>query len=172
MLPSERAFLSQHPHTHSARRFPSGVIAHASCSLGSAESRHLQVVAREGTIDIANAFAYQGLEMKIKRAGKLDGKPGETIEPKIEEKNQFATEIDAFARAILDNKAVRTPGEDGLADMRVIADRGGCAYRPRREGGLAPVRSRARIPQHQRGGGWRQHRDHDQDHVEDAALAR
>jgi predicted dehydrogenase len=102
-------------------KFPSGVIAHASCSLGSAESRHLEVVARDGMIDIANAFAYRGLEMKIRRVGKPDGRPAEEIEPKIEEKNQFAVELDGFARAILEKKPVRTPGADGLADLRVIA---------------------------------------------------
>jgi predicted dehydrogenase len=102
-------------------RFPSGVIAHASCSLGSAESRHLEVIAREGVFEIENAFTYRGLHMKVRRVGKPDGRPAEIVEPKIEEKNHFAVEMDAFAQAVLDKKPVRTPGADGLADLRVIA---------------------------------------------------
>jgi predicted dehydrogenase len=102
-------------------RFPSGVISHASCSLGSAESRHLEVLAREGAFEIENAFTYRGLKMRVRRAGKPNGRPNEIVEPKIEERNHFADELDAFAQAILSNKPIRTPGADGLADLRVIA---------------------------------------------------
>jgi predicted dehydrogenase len=102
-------------------KFPSGVIAQGSCSLGSAEARHLEVVGRDGVFEIANAFAYRGLHMKLRRVGKPDGRPAEIVEPKFEEKNQFAVEMDAFAQAILDKKPIRTPGADGLADLRVIA---------------------------------------------------
>jgi predicted dehydrogenase len=102
-------------------KFPSGVLAHASCSLGSAELRHLQVAGRDGVLEIANAFTYRGLEMKTRRAGKPGGRATEEIEPIIEEGDQFATELDGFARAVLDDKPVRTPGADGLADLRVIA---------------------------------------------------
>jgi predicted dehydrogenase len=39
----------------------------------------------------------------------------------IEIENAFALELDHFARSVLDGKPVRTPGADGLADLRVIA---------------------------------------------------
>lgn len=102
-------------------RFPSGVISHASCSLGTSESRHLEVLARDGTFEIDNAFAYQGLQMRVRRTGKPNGAPREVSELKIEQQNHFALEMDAFAQAILNNKPIRSPGNDGLADMRVIA---------------------------------------------------
>ena len=102
-------------------RFPSGVLAHASCSFGTVESRYCEVIGSSGALAIENAFAYRGLEMKIRKAGKPGGSPREVIEPKIEEKNQFALELDGFAKAVLDNKPVKTPGSDGLADLRVIA---------------------------------------------------
>lgn len=102
-------------------KFPSGVMTHASCSLGTAESRHLEAVARDGVVDIDNAFTYKGLSLKVRRVGKPEGRPSEESEIKIDPQNHFATELDAFARAILDNKPVATPGEEGLADLRVIA---------------------------------------------------
>jgi len=39
---------------------------------------------------------------------------------KIEQKDHFASEMDYFAQCVRDGKEVRTPGEEGLADMRVI----------------------------------------------------
>ena len=102
-------------------RFPSGVIAHASCSLGTVESRHCEVIARDGAFEIDNAFTYRDLEMHVRRAGKSGGRPNEVIEPKIEQHDQFALELDAFAQAVLNDKPVRTPGADGLADLKVIA---------------------------------------------------
>jgi predicted dehydrogenase len=102
-------------------RFPSGVVLNGSCSLGTAEARHLEVIGRDGSLAIDNAFTYRGLEMKVKRVGKPDGRPAEEVEPKIEQVDHFANELDAFARAILENKPVRTPGAEGLADLRVIA---------------------------------------------------
>jgi predicted dehydrogenase len=79
------------------------------------------VIARDGALTIDNAFAYRGLEMNVRRVGKPDGRPSEIAEQKIEQKNHFAVEMDAFAQAILDKKPVRTPGAEGLADLRVIA---------------------------------------------------
>ncbi|MDX2094070.1 MAG: Gfo/Idh/MocA family oxidoreductase [Kofleriaceae bacterium] len=102
-------------------RFPSGILAQGSCSLGSAESRHLEVIARGGSFSIDNAFAYRDLEMKIRRAAEPGGRPREEIFPVVDQQNQFALEMDAFAQAILASKPVRTPGSDGLADLRVIA---------------------------------------------------
>jgi predicted dehydrogenase len=99
-------------------RFPSGVLAHASCSFGSAESRYCRVTGADAVLEIDNAFTYRGLEMHVRRGGKAGR---ERVEPQIEEQNHFALELDHFARAILDGKPVRTPGAEGLADLRVIA---------------------------------------------------
>jgi predicted dehydrogenase len=79
------------------------------------------VLARVGAFEIENAFTYRGLKMRVRHAGKPNGRPSEVVEPKIEERNHFADELDAFAQAILNGKPIRTPGADGLADLRVIA---------------------------------------------------
>ncbi len=42
---------------------------------------------------------------------------GQVVEqPRIRERNQFALEMDHFARCILEDRRPRTPGEEGLRD--------------------------------------------------------
>ena len=39
----------------------------------------------------------------------------------LHEVNHFAAEMDHFSECVLTGQGPRTPGEEGLADMRVIA---------------------------------------------------
>lgn len=41
------------------------------------------------------------------------------MEPTIEEKDQFADEMDHFAQCIQKNQEPHTPGEEGLQDQRI-----------------------------------------------------
>jgi predicted dehydrogenase len=95
-------------------RFTSGVIANCDCSFGIGETRSLRVHGANGSLEMENAFAYKGQRMKVR---KEDG----TLEPKLEEVNHFAAEMDHFAACILKDGQPRTPGEEGLADLRAIA---------------------------------------------------
>lgn len=95
-------------------KFPSGVIASCDCSFGSAETRHFRVQGTTGRIDMANAFGYRGQRLML-------GKQGYTSEMKIDAVDHFAAEMDHFSACIAAGKPNRTPGEEGLADMRVIA---------------------------------------------------
>jgi predicted dehydrogenase len=94
-------------------RFPSGVIAHCDCSFGSAESRRYRAVGTSGFVEMDPAFPYRGLRLKVSKDGK-------TSEVKLDEVNHFAAEMDHFSECVLDGKDPRTPGEEGLADLRVI----------------------------------------------------
>jgi predicted dehydrogenase len=94
-------------------RFPSGVLAHCDCHFGAAKSARFRVHCAEGWIDMDPAFPYQGLEMRVNR------KEG-TMKMQIEEVNQFTSEMDAFSVAVMNDKAPETPGEEGLADIKVI----------------------------------------------------
>jgi predicted dehydrogenase len=95
-------------------RFPSGVVAHCDCSFGSAESRRYRAVGTGGFVEMDPAFPYFGLRLKV-------SKGGQTSEVRLKEVNHFAAEMDHFSECILDGKDPRTPGEEGLADVRVIA---------------------------------------------------
>ena len=101
-------------------RFPSGVLAHCDCSFGSAVSRRYRVHCAEGAIDMDPAFDYRGLRLRVKQT---KGDDGETLDAEmlLHEVNHFAAEMDHFSDCVLTGKDPRTPGEEGLADMRVIA---------------------------------------------------
>jgi predicted dehydrogenase len=95
-------------------RFPSGVLAHCDCSFNIGESRRYRVLCKEGSIDLDPAFSYRGLRMRTSRGM-------EHTEHRLQEVNHFAAEMEHFSQCILEDKDPRTPGEEGLADMRIMA---------------------------------------------------
>jgi predicted dehydrogenase len=101
-------------------RFPSGILAHCDCSFGAAESRFYRIHCEKGYIELDPAFSYRGLRLHVKEG---DAKTGNVrnAEVPLEPVNHFAAEMDHFSKCILNDDAPRTPGEEGLADMRVIA---------------------------------------------------
>lgn len=100
-------------------RYPSGVLAHCDCSFNSTESRRYRVNCTEGFIEMDPAFSYRGLELHVKEGEAKQGN-GRKSQLLIEQVNQFAAEIDHFSECVLNNQAPRTPGELGLADLRII----------------------------------------------------
>lgn len=98
--------------------FPSGFVA--SCNTGYA-GHHSQMLRLEGSdawAELEPAFGYHGLKLRSSRF--VDGH--ETVmEPSIEDKDQFALEMDHMAECVLQNKQPHTPGEEGLQDQRIMA---------------------------------------------------
>jgi predicted dehydrogenase len=94
--------------------FPSGAIATCDCSFGIAVSRRLRVEGSKGLLDLDPAFAYTGLKLKVH-------KDGQVRDYELGSVNHFAAEMEHFSDCVLNDKAPRTPGEEGLADMVVIA---------------------------------------------------
>jgi predicted dehydrogenase len=95
-------------------RFPSGIVANCDCSFGTTKSARYRVLGDKGHLEMDPAFTYFGLEMNVFQ----DGKKSEFA---LKETDHFAAEMDHFSECVMDGKDPRTPGEDGLADMRVIA---------------------------------------------------
>jgi predicted dehydrogenase len=94
-------------------KFTSGVLAACTTSYTHAGENHYTVRAEKGQIRMDPAYSYGGLKL-VTRSGRNE----ENLEfPQI---NQFAAEMDHFARCVLDNKEPLTPGEEGLKDMKVI----------------------------------------------------
>lgn len=100
-------------------RFPSGVLALCDCSLGSASSSRFRVLGTKGYVDMEPGFAYGGLRLRVSEQGGEGG--GQRLsELQVQPVNQFARQIDAFSRSVLEGVPYATPGEDGLADLRVV----------------------------------------------------
>jgi len=94
--------------------FPSGVLANCTSSYGHAEGKRYRVFGDKGYLDLDPATAYEG---NVLRASK-GGKPAELIE--VPHGNQFAAEMDHLAECIQSGKEPKTPGEEGLRDVRIM----------------------------------------------------
>lgn len=98
-------------------RFPSGVMSTCSTSYSAFNSKDLAFQSTRGRVHLADAFAYRGQELhRFAREGE------QAVEriPNIEMRNQFALEIDHFARCVQEDVRPRTPGEEGLQDHLVM----------------------------------------------------
>ena len=98
-------------------RFPSGVLAVCNSGYSYHENRFIRVMGTEAWAGLDPAFGYDNLSMQI---GRRDGKSSGIEQRRWSPKNQFALEMDAFAEAIAHDRVPLTPGEEGLADMRII----------------------------------------------------
>jgi len=101
-------------------RFPSGALAHGDCSFGTTVSRRYRVHGPKGYIEMDPAFAYNGLRLVMKRGLEEKG-DAQKAELPIPQVNHFAAEMDHFSDCVLNGNDPLTPGEEGLADMRVVA---------------------------------------------------
>ena len=89
--------------------FPDGITAHCRTSFGESIN-NLEVQCRYGSYYLQPFQTYSGV-----KGGTSDGK---ILEPM--RKNQQAVQMDDDALAILNNKPLIAPGEDGLKDIIVL----------------------------------------------------
>ena len=94
-------------------RFPSGVLFHGSCGFNGGGSNRFRLIGSKGWFSMEPAYGYGGLKIQTSR-------PDMTEIADLPQINHFTAEMDHFSRCILDNKQPDTPGEEGLADMKVI----------------------------------------------------
>ena len=94
-------------------RFPSGVLANCSSSYGYAGQNRYRAIGDKGWLELDPATGYTGLHLRLRR-GIV------TEEHNLPQIDHFAAEMDHFSEAILNNTEVRTPGEEGLQDLRLM----------------------------------------------------
>lgn len=100
-------------------RYPSGVLAHCECGFGHARSERYRVVGAKGFIEMDPAFGYTGQRLFMTQ-GSADQGGAQKTEIHLQPVNHFAAEMDHFAECVISGKDPRTPGEMGLADMRIV----------------------------------------------------
>jgi predicted dehydrogenase len=91
-------------------RFPGGAISHCSSSYNAAGVGYFRVLAERGWFGLDPAFNYGGLH-----GMRSDGRAIESAPT-----DQFAVEMDDFARCILEKTPTRVPGEEGLRDVKIM----------------------------------------------------
>ncbi|MEZ0495350.1 Gfo/Idh/MocA family protein [Sphingomonas sp. IW22] len=100
-------------HVASQWRFPSGAVAQLVTSYDSAGTNFAHVRGTTGALIMDPATSYSGQKMRLEGRDDREFTPGD---PSV----QFARQLDHFADAVRDNAAIRTPGEMGLRDLRLI----------------------------------------------------
>jgi predicted dehydrogenase len=132
--PNDARFREVEEQVNFTLRFPSGFLASSTTSYGYHDAKFFRVLGSSGWAELDPAFPYRGQRLRVGR--KLEGRDAEQIEErKLEPKNHFALEMDHLASCVLGNKRPRTPGQEGLQDMRVIA----AIYRAAESGGTVKL---------------------------------
>ncbi|GAB4457075.1 MAG: Gfo/Idh/MocA family oxidoreductase [Armatimonadaceae bacterium] len=103
---------------HWTMRFPSGALANLSSSYDWHDTKRFRVQGSDAWLELDPATDYYKHRLRVGRPGK-DGQT-RIEEPQITEQNQFARQIDHMAECIRENKTPRTPGEEGLRDVRYM----------------------------------------------------
>ena len=99
-------------------KFPSGFTAVFNSAYEAHKSQFLRVEGTDAWAELNPAFAYHGIKMRYSFYNQ-DLKQEIAHEPQLEEKDQFAAEMDHFALCVQKNLKPHTPGEEGLQDQRI-----------------------------------------------------
>jgi predicted dehydrogenase len=110
-------------------RFKSGLLANCTSTYGYGINRY-RVTGTKGIVQSEPFLSYSGVKLFTQLPGQK-----EIQEVKIEQKDHFAAEMDYFAECVRDGKEVRTPGEEGMRDLRVIE----ACYRSAQSGRMEKV---------------------------------
>ena len=99
-------------------KFPSGAVASCATTYGGNLGPYFRIVGSKGTLLSEPSWNYDGLRMTVR----LQGQPPAEVTNPERHPAQFVREADHFAECILQNKEPKTPGEEGLRDMKYITE--------------------------------------------------
>lgn len=94
-------------------KFPSGALGMCSCGFDGQDVKRFKTIFEKGDIEMDPAFPYQNLKLTVTRGT-------EKTVMQLPQENHFAKEMDHFAKCMVEGKTPRTPGEEGLRDMKVV----------------------------------------------------
>ncbi len=104
-------------------RFPSGILASCATTYGGEMRGFYKVHGSKGWVSSEPAFSYDNLKLQAHLGGGDRAKPEEFhMDSDYKDPQQFAWEADHLAECILNDRTPATSGEEGLKDMRYIAE--------------------------------------------------
>lgn len=109
---SDPRFKEVEEHCNFDLRFPSGVLASCTSSYSCGLNR-FRAIGTRGWAECEPALSYNGVKFRQSRGGRVE-------EPDLGDPNQFATEMDALARCIMENTEPKASGEQGLRDVKIM----------------------------------------------------
>ena len=104
-------------------RFPSGAVANLSSSYSTSSVKRIQAFGEKGSLILDPATEYEGNKLT------LQTEKGRQ-EVKVKEQSQFSAEMDHFSQSLMESRNPKTPGEEGLRDIRIMQ----AIYQSAREG--------------------------------------
>jgi predicted dehydrogenase len=105
-------------------KFPSGILANCSSTYGASMPGYYRVYGSKGWLEVGPAFSYDGLRLQARYSSGVKGSPEVRLDELNSDKDpiHFTREADHFTECILKNQTPKTPGEEGLRDMRYIKE--------------------------------------------------
>ncbi len=98
-------------------RFPSGIVAACNTTYGADMGGFFKVHGAKGWIEAEPAFNYDGLHLRAEYSGTTLDEPNPARDP-----YQFQAQAEHFSHCVQNGLEPKTPGEEGLHDMRYIAE--------------------------------------------------
>jgi predicted dehydrogenase len=98
-------------------RFPSGIVASCTTTYGANMDGYFRIYGSKGWLQVDNAFVYQGLHLRAEYSGTKLDEPNPAHDP-----SHFQAEAEHFSHCIQSGQQPQSPGEEGLRDMRYIAE--------------------------------------------------
>ena len=98
-------------------RFPSGIVASCATTYGADMPGYYRVYGSKGWLEVENAFVYEGLRLRAKFGGTVIDEPNPARDP-----SHFQAETEHFSHCVQNNLEPQSPGEEGLRDMRYMAE--------------------------------------------------
>jgi predicted dehydrogenase len=98
-------------------RFPSGIVASCNTTYGAPMDGFFKVHGSKGWMEANPAFNYDGLHLYAEYSGTNLDEPNSASDP-----YQFQAQANHFSHCIQNGLEPKTPGEEGLRDMRYIAE--------------------------------------------------
>ena len=120
--PSDPRFREVEENVTWTMKFPSGALASCATTYGTQMDGYFRVYASRGWLEISPAFGYDGLHLRAQYMPEAG--PFVTLDEPNPEKSpyHFTLEANHFSQCILKNRTPKSPGEEGLRDMRYIRE--------------------------------------------------